>query len=45
MNNGVMKALFITVNSWNGRTETSSLEPDDLYRYGYPEAIKDVLSQ
>ena len=41
---GVMKAPFITVNSWNEWTETSYLQPDDLYGYGYLEAIKDVFT-
>lgn len=41
--NGVMKAPFITVNSWNEWTETSYLEPDDLYGYGYLEEIKNVF--
>ena len=40
---GVMKAPFITVNSWNEWTETSYLEPDDLYGYGYLEEIKKVF--
>ena len=44
MKNGVMKAPFITVNSWNEWTETSYLEPDDLYGYGYLEAIRDVFT-
>ena len=40
---GTMKAPFITVNSWNEWTETSYLEPDDLYGYGYLEKIKKVF--
>ena len=42
---GVMKAPFITVNSWNEWTETSYLQPDDLYGYGYLEAIKEVFTE
>ncbi|MEE1285043.1 MAG: glycoside hydrolase family 99-like domain-containing protein, partial [Acutalibacteraceae bacterium] len=42
--NGIMKAPFITVNSWNEWTETSYLQPDDLYGYGYLEAIRDVFT-
>ena len=34
---------LITVNSWNEWTETSYLQPDDLYGYGYLEALKDVF--
>ena len=34
---------LITVNSWNEWTETSYLEPDDLYGYGYLEAIREDL--
>ena len=43
MSRGIMKAPFITVNSWNEWTETSYLQPDDLYGYGYLEAIRDVF--
>ncbi len=34
---------LITINSWNEWTETSYLEPDTKYGYGYLEAIKDVF--
>lgn len=36
---------LITVNSWNEWTETSYLEPDDLYGYGYLEAIRRVFTE
>jgi hypothetical protein len=45
MAEGNMKAPFITVNSWNEWTETSYLQPDDLYGYGYLEAIKDTFCE
>ena len=45
MKKGIMKAPFITVNSWNEWTETSYLLPDDLYGFDYLEAIKDVFGE
>jgi len=35
---------LITINSWNEWTETSYLEPDNKYGYGYLEAIKKVYN-
>ena len=34
---------LITLNSWKEWTETSYLEPDDLYGYGYLDAVKRVF--
>ena len=34
---------LITINSWNEWTETSYLQPDDVYGYGYLDAVKKVF--
>ena len=34
---------LITINSWNEWTETSYLQPDDVYGYGYLDAVKNVF--
>jgi hypothetical protein len=34
---------LVTINSWNEWTETSYLQPDTLYGYGYLEAVKKVF--
>lgn len=34
---------LMTINSWNEWTESSYLQPDDLYGYGYLEAVKKVF--
>ena len=36
---------LITINSWNEWTESSYLQPDDLYGYGYLEAVKKVFTK
>ena len=34
---------LVIINSWNEWTETSYLQPDNLYGYGYLEAVRDVF--
>jgi hypothetical protein len=36
---------LITINSWNEWTETSYLQPDDIFGYGYLEAVKQVFKK
>ena len=36
---------LITINSWNEWTETSYLQPDDVYGYGYLDAVKNVFGK
>ncbi len=36
---------LITLNSWNEWTETSYLEPDNLYGYGYLDAVKKIFGE
>lgn len=38
------QAPLVTLNSWNEWTETSYLQPDDLYGYGYLEAVRSVFA-
>ena len=40
-----LPAPLITINSWNEWTETSYLQPDNLYGYGYLEAVREVFGK
>jgi hypothetical protein len=40
-----LPAPLVVINSWNEWTETSYLEPDNLYGYGYLEAVKKVFCE
>jgi hypothetical protein len=35
---------IITINAWNEWSEGSYLEPDTLWKYGYLEAVKEVMN-
>ena len=43
MDRGIMKAPFITVNSWNEWTEGSYLEPDQSSGYARLQAVRDAI--
>ena len=36
---------LITINSWNEWTENSYLEPDNVYEYGFLDAVKEVFGE
>ena len=38
-----LPAPLVVINSWNEWTETSYLQPDNVYGYGYLEAVRDVF--
>jgi len=40
-----LPAKLVTINSWNEWTEGSYLQPDDLYGYGYLDAVKRVFGE
>ena len=40
-----LPAPLVIINSWNEWTETSYLQPDNVYGYGYLEAVKEVFTE
>ena len=38
-----LQPKIITINAWNEWPEGSCLEPEQLYGYGYLEAIRDLV--
>ncbi|MBN2853681.1 MAG: glycoside hydrolase family 99-like domain-containing protein [Clostridia bacterium] len=45
IDNHINQPPLVVINSWNEWTEDSYLQPDDLYGYGYLEAIKKVFTE
>lgn len=43
LDNHPKQARLITINSWNEWTESSYLQPCDMFGYGYLEAVKSVF--
>lgn len=39
------QAPLVTIYSWNEWTETSYLQPDSLYGYGYLDAVEEVFGE
>ena len=40
-----LNVSLVTINSWNEWTETSYLEPDNVYGYGYLEKVREVFKK
>ena len=43
LENRPQQPKLITVNAWNEWSEGSYLEPDTVSKYGYLEALKEVI--